>query len=396
MTRPPVAAPARRSDNQQDKVYNKADSIVELRGGAGDRDAALARICGFAATLPGRNLSAHRRAVLENACAQLLSTDDDHGDGFFLRPHVVEELARVADADLPRYLFYRFRYETFPLNRQTDAYPPCVQIEPTSICNYRCVFCYQTDPGLTQGRHGHMGMMPLDLFRRIIDEIEGEVEAVTLASRGEPLMARDILPMLAYVGGKFLGLKINTNAAFLDEARAHALLQANPNTIVFSADAAEPELYARLRVNGNLETVARNIERFADIRARHYPDNRTILRVSGVRFADSQNIDANDLFWRRFVDQVALVDYIPWENAYDAPPNGRSEACSDLWRRLFVWWDGRMNPCDVDYKSTLSVGRFPEAGISRTWTGPAYTALRHAHLTGGRQTQTPCRGCALS
>jgi len=396
MTRPTAAAPARRSDNQQDKVYNKADSIVELRGGGGDAQAALTRIGAFAAGLPSLDLSAHRRAVLETASAQLLSADDGRAGGFFLRPHVVAELAHIADADLPRYLFYRFRYETYPAEKQVDAFPPCVQIEPTSICNYRCVFCYQTDPGLTQGRHGHMGMMPFDLFKRIVDEIEGEVEAVTLASRGEPLMAKEILPMLSYIGGKFLGLKVNTNAAFLDEAKAHALLQAAPNTIVFSADAADAELYARLRVNGKLETVARNIERFAEIRAKHYPDNKTILRVSGVRFADSQNIDANDLFWRRFVDQVALVDYIPWENAYEAPANGRMEPCSDLWRRLFVWWDGRMNPCDVDYKSTLSVGRFPEISVSQAWRGEAYTRLRQAHLTGGRQTHTPCRGCALS
>lgn len=392
MTRTTTAAPERRSDNAPDKAYVKADSIVELRGGEFDAAAALARLRALADQLPRMALPPYRRATLEEACARLTSGDDPT---FFLRPHVVNELSRISDDELPRYLFYRFRYETFPAEKKADAYPPCVQIEPTSICNYRCVFCYQTDPGLTQGRHGHMGMMSLDLFKRVVDEIAGEVEAVTLASRGEPLMAREIIPMLSYIGGKFLGLKINTNASFLDEAKVHALLQAQPNTIVFSVDAAEPELYAQLRVNGNFETVARNIERFADIRRRHYPDSKTIVRLSGVRFATGQSIAANEEFWRRHVDQVALTDYIPWENAYETPANGRREPCSDLWRRLFVWWDGRMNPCDVDYKSALSVGRFPDTSVSQAWTGEAYARLRDAHLGGARQEKTPCRSCAV-
>jgi hypothetical protein len=52
--------------------------------------------------------------------------------------------------------------------------------------------------------------------------------------------------MLAYVSGKFLAFKINTNASYLDEKKAHAILASEPNTLVFSADAADPELYAKL------------------------------------------------------------------------------------------------------------------------------------------------------
>lgn len=396
MTRETLVVPERRPDNAPGKIYQKADSILELRGGDVDKPAALARIERFAARLPDIALPAARRAIIETACSQLLSAQPADGHGFFLRSHVVNELAHVSDDQLPRYLFYRFRYETFPVEKIVDAYPPCVQIEPTSVCNYRCVFCYQTDRGLTQGRHGHMGSMSLDLFKQVVDQIEGEVEAVTLASRGEPLMAKDIVPMLGYIGGKFLGLKVNTNASFLDEEKSHALLQAEPNTIVFSVDAAEPDLYAQLRVNGKFETVLRNIEQFNDIRRRHYPDSKTIIRVSGVRFSTQQSIDVNEAFWKPHVDQVALTDYIPWENAYEMAPNDHADPCSDLWRRMFVWWDGRINPCDVDYKSTLSVGRFPDRSISDTWTGEAYNRLREHHMSSRRRDLTPCRSCSLN
>ena len=62
-----------------------------------------------------------------------------------------------------------------------------------------------------------MGLMTLDLFKRIIDQAEGNCEAVTLASRGEPLLNPRISDMLGYAAGKFLALKVNSNASVLEE-----------------------------------------------------------------------------------------------------------------------------------------------------------------------------------
>ena len=313
---------------------------------------------------------------------------------FYLRPHVIEEMARIDDADLPRYLYHRYRYDIFPTTKELDDYPPCVQIEPTSICNFRCVFCFQTDPLLTKPKNGHQGQISLELFKRIVDQIEGKVEFVTMASRGEPLLTKGIEEMLAYASGKFLGLKMNTNATFLNEAKAHAILQAEPNTLVFSADAADAETYAQLRVNGDFEKVMGNIRRFKEIKDRDYPNSRLITRVSGVAFdRERQDHKKIEEFWREYVDQVAFVDYNPWENAYENDANGIEEACSDLWRRSFIWWDAKMNPCDVDYRSFLSPGSVETETVSAVWTGLGYTNLRQMHLNRQRQELHPCRGC---
>ncbi len=376
-------------------VFKKADSLHALSGvGAADDDL-LGRIRSLRERLPGLGLDAHRLDVVARACRGLLGDAGPAEPDYRLRPHIIAELAHVTDTELPRYLFYRYRYDVFPQTYELDEFPPCLQIEPTSICNYRCVFCYQTDRAFTQGRGGHMGQMPLPLFKRVVDEIEGNVEAVTLASRGEPLMAKQIVEMLAYLRGKFLGLKINTNAWYLDERKAHAILETEPNTLVFSADAADPDLYARLRVNGKLDRVLANVRRFAEIKARHYPNSRTITRVSGVRFSDQQDFESVEKFWRDYVDQVAFVDYNPWENAYETPANGLTAPCSDLWRRAFVWWDGSVNPCDVDYKSALSAGNVDDGSVSALWRSSVYDELRRQHLAGLRQTRVPCRGCVV-
>ncbi len=376
-------------------AYIKDYSFIGISGVEDDTNDALKRIHNLSNQLIQQDLNDHEKSVIQQACRDLTSYKPTKKNGFWLRPHVLEELRRITDDELPRYLFYRYRYDVYPEERLLDAFPPCVQIEPTSVCNYRCIFCYQTDQAFTHKPNGHMGHMSFETFKRIIDEVEGKVEAVTLASRGEPLLCKSFVQMMDYVSDKFLGLKINTNAWHLNEKNAHAILSANPNTVVFSVDAADAKLYEKMRVNGQFDRVYENIRRFSEIRARHYSDSRTITRISGVRFDEDQSQEKMEAFWDGLVDQVAFVTYNPWENSYETPANKLSHPCSDLWRRTFIWWDGLVNPCDVDYRSTLAAGNINENSLSEIWQNNAYTNLRQAHNNGERQSLTPCKGCVF-
>lgn len=386
-------------DKPARKPYRKHNSFVELRHKHAEAgQVARARIAAVKsrAGLTDRLSAAHRK-IFEQAIADIFSEQPAAGaPRFTLSPNVVEEINTYPDEALPRYLVHRYRYEIFPQQFVVDDFPPYLQIEPSSICNYRCVFCYETDKTFTRKSAGFMGHMKLTVFKRVVDEAEGRVEFLSLASRGEPLLCPDIAPMLAYTRGKFLNLKMNTNASLLDEAKCHAILQSGIKTLVFSADAAEEPLYSQLRVGGRLDKVLANIERFQTIRAAQYRDSSLITRVSGVKVSQAQNLDSMQKLWGNLVDQVAFVEYNPWENTYQQPINDIVTPCSDLWRRMFVWWDGKVNPCDTDYKSTLCVGGINERGLGQLWTGTAYDGLRRAHLEKRRHGQSPCNRCTVT
>ncbi len=378
-------------------VYQKHDSFAALRHQRPPAEDALGRIRRIRERLAAAGLSAEAAVLVRTACDELLGRRpaSEVGPPFALQSYVVEEIGRLSDEQLPRYLWYRYRYEVYPQRKRLDEFPPCLQIEPASSCNYRCVFCYQTDRTFTRRTSGHMGMMSLDLFKRLIDQAEGRCEAVTLASRGEPFLCPDMAAMMAYARGKFLALKINTNASRLTEAHCHAILQADVNTVVFSVDAASEPAYSRLRVGGSLECVRENIERFRDIRAASYPHARTITRVSGVKVPGTPDVGEMAAYWGELVDQVAFVTYNPWENTYARPVNDIATPCSDLWRRMFMWWDGTANPCDVDYKSTLAVGSACDRSLSNLWRSDAYERLRQQHLTNQRSHCSPCNRCTV-
>lgn len=378
-------------------IYRKHNSFAALRSRQGAlQKTVIARIKALQdETRRGEGLSDAFRGILDRALQDILSDEVNKTPCLRLTPSVIEEINTLADSELPRYLVHRYRYEIFPQLGELDDYPPYLQIEPSSICNYRCVFCFESDKTFTRRSAGFMGHMPLNLFQRIIDEIYGKVEFISLASRGEPLLCPDIEKMLAYTRGKFLNLKMNTNASLLDESKCHAILQGGVKTLVFSADAASEPLYSQLRVGGKLDKVLANVERFQKIRATQYPGANIITRVSGVKVSEQQDLDAMQNLWGELVDQVAFVNYNPWEDTYHSPVNGISQRCSDLWRRMFVWWDGKVNPCDVDYKSILQVGSFVDGNLGKIWRSAEYEALREMHKGGARQQKEPCKRCSV-
>ena len=314
---------------------------------------------------------------------------------FMITPPVAKEIDLLEDSEIARYLIHRYRYEIHSQMHLLDEYPPSLQIEPTSICNYRCVFCYQTDNSFTKRSSSFMGHMTLETFKNLIDQAQGNVEFISLASRGEPMLCKDINAMLAYTRGKFLNLKLNTNASMLDEDKVHVILESGVKTLVFSVDAAEEPLYSQLRVNGSLEKVLANVERFQKIRETQYPQAKIITRVSGVKVRAEQDLDGMVSYWGGLVDQVAFVDYVPWENVYAAPYTNVATPCSDLWRRMFVWWDGHINPCDVDYRSTLTAGLLGDKALGQLWHSESYETLRSGHIDGRRLSVSPCNRCVV-
>lgn len=351
------------------------------------------RACG------GRDISLPEggRAVLPLALQELAAEPVTGGTAFHLTPFVADEMSLLTDLELPRYIYHRYRYDIYPARRLLDAYPPYIQIEPSSVCNYRCPFCYQREKTFSAPNSGFMGSMSLKFFKSIVDQIAGHIEFGSLASRGEPLICPDIDAMVTYCAGKFLNLKMNTNGALLNERHAHALLSGGIQTLVFSIDASNPDDYRRWRVNGDYDKVRRNIEAFQRLRERQYSTTRLITRVSGVLMDPArQSLKAMVDAWGDLVDQIAFVKYNPWENVYEAEGSGISEPCSDLWRRLFVWYDGTVNPCDTDYHSTLAVGRLPETGISGVWTSARYQQCRLLHAENCRAALEPCRRCSVT
>ena len=345
------------------------------------------------------NLSLKEKKIIETiyySYEKLLKNIKLDSRDMVLIQHELLELDKLNPEYFPRYLIYRYKYNKYSELKILDDYPPCIQIEPTSICNFRCVMCYQIDKSFSSKSNGFMGYMNFDIFKKVIDEVEGNLEAVTFASRGEPTLSKDLEKMLKYCENKFLALKLNTNASLLNEKLIHSLLSSDLQTIVFSIDEKNKENYEKIRVNSKFEKILKNLELFNKIRNTHYKKDKKIVRITGVKINKKQNLEEMKNQWKDFADIIAFTNYSPWESSYENKINDIITACSELFQRIFVWWNGKVNPCDYDYKSILSKWNVKQKTIKEIWNSDYYNLIRKRHLEKQRSMIEPCKRCPIT
>ena len=133
------------------------------------------------------------------------------------------------------------------------------------------------------------------------------------------------------------------------------------------------------------------------IRDEEFPNHRTTVRVSGVKVDKTQDKRKFNQFWAQIVDYNVLVDMQERWDTYNNSvlPNEMLLPCRDLFERMYVWWDGKVNPCDADYKSTLEVGNVNQQTIREIWNGSNFSELRKKHLQGSRSEISVCSKCSM-
>ena len=342
----------------------------------------------------------HFLTMLRNSMA---THDGDHGrpqgrekDHFAMSElNVAYARGQHSATEMVRYLKYRFEFAIYPARKILKSFPIVLAVEPTSVCNLRCPMCFIVDPRLSRNSTMN-GVMPLTVFRRLIDEAaEHRLNALVMASRGEPTLNPTFPDMLDYARARgILDIKVNTNATRLTPKLSRRMLAADPDLVVFSVDTAERDVYGQIRVGADFDQVLHNIQVFVKIRDTEFPRNRTVARATMVVVREDQNIDQSREFWLKIVDEVGVNPVFERVNIYDLPEKSIAIPCSILWERLYVWWDGSVNPCDADYLSRLSPGKLGEGvTIASIWTGEQMTRLREKHQNGLKKTCEPCNRC---
>ena len=327
---------------------------------------------------------------------QVTSVVTTHTENFELTLQELHWLDKHDETDWVDYLVHRYKFRTFPKLQKVANFPPYLLIEPTSICNLRCVMCFQIDETFTRDK-SMMGLMSWELFTSVVDQAaENGCEAITMASRGEPTLHKRFGEMLHYIRKKgFLDTKINTNATLLNEALIRDILGSEVANVTFSVDAITAESYEKIRVRGKFDQVLDNVKLFNKIRAEDFPNSKTTTRISGVAVDPNQNPEEMEQFWSDLVDEVVIVPSLPRWDSYNNPRFMRNEACEILYSRMYVWWDGTCNPCDFDYKSLLTVGNANTQSLVDIWKSEKYTRFRTLHENMRRSELNPCDRCPL-
>ncbi|KJU85798.1 radical sam domain protein [Candidatus Magnetobacterium bavaricum] len=302
------------------------------------------------------------------------------------------------------------------------SYPGYLVIDPTNHCNLRCALCPTWQD--TQGRP--KGMMALDSYKRLLDEVGPYVFGVYLCNWGEPLLNPHLAEMIAYAKGYNTIVGFSTNLNRLSDEIAGRIVGSGVDLIVLSIDGATEDGYGRYRAGGSFSTVMGNIERLLAHRTRSGPfplliwqflvnrynegeveAARQIARGYGIVFSPSplRTHMGKELLMPLYARVNEDASWLPTDRTYsrydyEIAPGARTKqrSCKWLWDASVVNWDGSVAPCCGVYEKSWDFDNcFVERGtFHRVWNSPRYRYARRlvrAHTKGAPSTPVLHRHC---
>ena len=124
-----------------------------------------------------------------------------------------------------------------------------VFVDPSSACNFKCVFCPTGHPDLIAETGRFQGVMKFDVFRKIIDdldEFDQPVKVLRLYKDGEPFLNKRLAEMVAYAKGKVGFIDTTTNGALMTPERLGPVLEAGIDRINVSVEGLNTAAYRRI------------------------------------------------------------------------------------------------------------------------------------------------------
>jgi len=134
--------------------------------------------------------------------------------------------------------------------------PLTMEIEPTTSCNLRCPQC---PSGLREFTR-NTGMLNLELYKKIIDEIHEDLIWLVLYFQGEPFLNTSFLEFVKYAAAKNIYTATSSNAHYFTSDMAKATVQSGLDRLIISIDGTTQDTYSKYRIGGNIEKVIEGTE----------------------------------------------------------------------------------------------------------------------------------------
>jgi radical SAM protein with 4Fe4S-binding SPASM domain len=291
--------------------------------------------------------------------------------------------------------------------------PESVLIEPTNLCSLKCPLC-PTGSGKLKRKKG---ILSLEDFKKIIDEIGDYIYSLALSNYGEPFLNPDIVAMVSYAKHKKITTSIVTNAQSITAATAAAIVDAGLDTLVVSLDGTNQDTYEKYRIGGQLSKVIDSLKLIVEAKnkknrrlpllhiqfmvMKHNEDQ--IEQLKGM----AKELKADRLILKKVcnlngfpLDLKEMEEYMAVNKHYRAY---RVEAgllrwntdkpdrnfCPSAWVYPAVNWDGSLYPCCFDYDN-LDMGNVFEAGFKNVWNNKDFLDFRSKIL----KDKSSVRACA--
>lgn len=329
--------------------------------------------------------------------------------------------------------------------RRVKPFPPLrLQVEISSICNYRCQSCLLG----TQSRSRQM--MSLSQFQDIISEAKPDYLVIT--GIGEALLNKDLCGMIRFAKKKKIIVKMDTNGLILTKEFSKRILSTGLDYLSVSLDTLNEQIYNTLtRTSGNLPKVLNNLSSLIEYKKKnkihinleatllisklnieYLPE--TIKRISmlsldsascslamrgfdtnnDIFILDEQNENKKNYYIHIFKQSretakkfglINLAKSIDWIlNLINNKQSESKKLCYFGIYNSFILSDGTMLPCCIaamgvlsnsNYLRAMKMGNVFTDGFMAVWHGKKAQKVRYSILA-QRDTFAYCKNCVYN
>ncbi len=288
--------------------------------------------------------------------------------------------------------------EVIPLNT-----PFSVQIELSSVCNFKCKFCINGDKEALSKVSFQRGLIKPKTYKKVIDDLKGfndNVKVLLLNGTGESLLDKHIGEKISYAkkSNKVDRIHLISNAALLTNEKSLTLIESGLDRLVISLyGVSSDQIYKMTGVQLDFEEYVKNIAYLYSIKG----NCEVIIKYFDNAFTKEEKAKCIELF-------SPISDFLYVDNMYDIWPDHETDSsmyngsnnntqspqvCSPLFYSLLVNSDGTCPLCCVDWKHDYNIGDANTHSLVEIWNSQKLFRYQRLHLEGNKDSIPICKDC---
>jgi MoaA/NifB/PqqE/SkfB family radical SAM enzyme len=280
--------------------------------------------------------------------------------------------------------------------------PPFAKVETTPDCQMACPGCHHGSREKKKELMVRREQLRLEDFKRIIEPIHRTTLGISLSLRGEPLLGKDLIPIIEHAHSKNIAVSFPSNLSVkLSDEKITRLVRSGVDAIYVSLDGASQESYAKYRVGGDFHRVLHNVRAIAQTKERLRLSRPHLVWKFVVFGHNKHEIPIVAAEFRRLgFDAYELVQDYTSKQAHNGKDRHVAElvrkrkGCYWAWHTSIIRADGIVTPCCLGQRHDFGLGNALSQSFRDIWRGHPYTQLRRGFQTMAPEALHPvCAKC---
>ena len=288
--------------------------------------------------------------------------------------------------------------------------PLTIYLEPTNICNFKCVYCPESFDNYKEVVGGHF-QLSLDDFKAIAKQIKdlATVKTLNFYMMGEPFVNKQLTQFISIAKSEAIAEKVivTSNGTLVKPHLYQTICDSRLDYLRISIYGGNEGSHAKnTQSSFHLSQIKDNIlglKRFRDAGARYRP-------FIYIKMIESACADDNRQFKEMFSeagDEVFIEPVMNWNDPAEGNLSGeakdtllsrryfsaRKEVCPFPFYTLVIHSDLKVSVCCVDWNKQTVVGDLHNESLTDIWKGEALRTFQLRHVQRRRHELAGCKTC---